>query len=65
MAARPVSEKAPPGAKAERFVRKNKSDFKERYGKRWKKVLYATAWKQFGEGATFRDYYRLVEALDH
>lgn len=65
MTAANLSETSPPGAKAERFIRKNKRDFKERYGKRWKKVLYATAWKQFGEGATFRDYYRLVEALNH
>lgn len=42
-------ERAPPGEKAERFIKKHKPDFKKRYGKRWKEVLYATAWKRFGE----------------
>lgn len=44
-----IQEEAPPGAKAERFIKKNKADFKKRYGDRWEEVLYATAWKQFGE----------------
>ena len=34
-------------AKRERFIKKNKADFKERYGERWKEVLYATANKMF------------------
>lgn len=42
-------EKAPPGAKAERFIKQSKEDFKKRYGDRWQEVLYATAWKKFGE----------------
>lgn len=46
---RDLQEKAPPGAKAERFIQQNKEDFKKRYGDRWEEVLYATAWKQFGE----------------
>ena len=44
-----VTERAPKGAKAERFITKNKAGFKKRYGTRWKKVLYATAWEKFGE----------------
>ncbi len=43
-----LDERAPPGEKAASFVRKRKADFKKRYGKRWKKMLYATAWKLFG-----------------
>lgn len=43
-----LAEKAPPGQKAERFINNNKEDFKNRYGKKWKKILYATAWKKFG-----------------
>lgn len=43
-----INESAPPGKKAEDFVKKNKASFKERYGKRWEEVLYATAWKKFG-----------------
>ena len=34
----------------EDFVKKSKADFKKRYGKRWKEVLYATAWKRHNEG---------------
>ena len=43
-----ISEKAPPGKKAKRFIKKAKPDFKKRYGDAWKEVLYATAWKMFG-----------------
>lgn len=43
-----LKEVAPPGKKAEDFIKKNKASFKERYGKRWQEVLYATAWKKFG-----------------
>lgn len=45
-----VNEVAPPGKKAEEFITKNKAAFKKRYGKDWERALYATAWKQFGEG---------------
>jgi hypothetical protein len=44
-----VEETAPPGKKAEDFIKSNKDDFKKRYGNRWQEVLYATAWKQFGK----------------
>jgi hypothetical protein len=43
-----VTEVAPPGKKAEEFINDRKEDFKKRYGKNWERVLYATAWKQFG-----------------
>lgn len=46
-----LAEKAPPGKKARRFIRKAKADFKARYGDHWKQVLYATAHKMFGEVA--------------
>src|SRR5210317_1918853 len=45
-----VKEAAPPSDKAEEFVKKNKADFKKRYGSKWKDVLYATANKVFPEG---------------
>lgn len=45
-----LDEKAPPGVKAERFIRKAKKDFQKRYGKDWEARLYGTAWKLFGEG---------------
>jgi hypothetical protein len=48
-----VTEKAPPGKKAEDFIMANKAAFKKRYGKNWERALYATAWKQFGETITY------------
>lgn len=36
----------------EDFVKDVKADFKKRYGKRWKQVLYATAWKRHNNEAT-------------
>lgn len=43
-------EKAPPGAKAESWVKANKARFKKRYGETaGERVLYAKAWKLFGE----------------
>jgi len=44
-----LKEVAPPGKKAEEFIKGNKESFKKRYGKRWQEVLYATAWKKFGD----------------
>lgn len=44
----PIDEKAPPGAKAETWIKDRKKEFRARYGKRWKQVLYAKAWKLFG-----------------
>lgn len=60
----PILESAPPGKKAEDFIRHNKKAFKQRYGKKWSSYLYGTAWKQFGESLDLglRDYVRLIEA---
>lgn len=44
-----LDEVAPPSSSAEDFIKKNKKDFKKRYGSRWEEVLYATAWKKFGK----------------
>jgi len=44
-----LAERAPATRKGERFIRRHKAEFKERYGDNWKGVLYATAWKLFGE----------------
>ena len=43
-----INEVAPKGNKAERFIKGNKQKFKDRYGDDWESVLYATAWKLFG-----------------
>ena len=44
-----LQEVAPPGEKAERFIRQNKEKFRKQYGDRAEEVLYSTAWKQFGK----------------
>lgn len=44
-----LTEVAPKGKKAEDFITKNKASFKKRYGDNWERVLYATAWKLFGD----------------
>ena len=43
-----IVERAPPGKKAKRFIKRHREEFKKRYGDAWKQVLYATAWKNFG-----------------
>jgi len=42
-----LSEVSPPSGAARRFSKKPevKKSFKQRYGDRWKEVMYATAWK--------------------
>jgi len=42
-----LSEMSPPAGPARRFSKKPevKKSFKQRYGDRWKEVMYATAWK--------------------
>lgn len=37
-------EEAPPSAKAERFIKNNKTVFQDRYGSEGKAILYKTAW---------------------
>lgn len=43
-----VYESAPKSKEAEDWILKNKSSFKKRYGDEWEQILYATAWKIFG-----------------
>ena len=44
-------EVSPPSGPARRFSKKEKikKQFRDRYGKRWKDVFYATAWKMHGK----------------
>lgn len=45
-----LAEKAPPGKKAEAWIKANKSRFKDKYGdKAGEKILYGKAWNLFGE----------------
>lgn len=57
-----VSESAPPGEKAENFIKGAKEDYKKRYGKRWEEVLYRTAWKKFGSKS--ESYLRTEKMLE-
>jgi hypothetical protein len=63
-----INEVAPPDE--EKFVKDSKADFKKRYGKRWKRVLYATAWNKHKKDANeslevFADRINdLFEAMD-
>lgn len=41
-------EVAPPSKEAEEWIKANKAEFKKRYGDKWEEVLFATAWKLFG-----------------
>lgn len=45
----PVTEAAPPGPKAEAWIKANKRRFVSRYGEDGEKILYAKAWKLFGQ----------------
>jgi len=64
-----VNESAPKDE--EDFVKKAKRDFKKRYGKRWKEVLYATAWKHHNKkvkedfDATADGIFELLELLEN
>lgn len=42
-------EVAPSSPGAEKWITSVKNNFKKKYGADWEKVLYATAWKRFGE----------------
>ena len=44
-----LNEVAPSGIEAEKWIKANKDNFKKQYGNKWEEVLYATAWKMFGE----------------
>ena len=46
-----LAEVSPPSGAARRFSKKEKvkAEFRKRYGKNWKDVFYATAWKMHGK----------------
>lgn len=55
-------EVSPPSGPARRFSKKEKikKEFQKRYGKRWKEVFYATAWKMHND--SFDPEVNMVEA---
>lgn len=53
-----LAEKAPPGKKAEEWIKANKSRFKDKYGdKAGEKILYGKAWNLFGEEKEINEGY--------
>lgn len=44
---KPIDEVAPPDSQIEKWIEKNKDNFKEKYGKDYKKYLYGKAWNKF------------------
>lgn len=50
-----LNEVAPPGDKAEEWIKSNKEEFKKQYGDEWEEVLYATAWKMFGKSESIEE----------
>lgn len=44
-----INEVTPPDEKSERFVKKAKASFKDRYGDDWASYLYGVAWKQYNK----------------
>lgn len=53
-----LSEKSPPGKSAENWIKANKSRFIKQYGEeKGKEILYAKAWKLFGETVNLEEKY--------
>lgn len=44
-----IAEKSPPSKEAEDWIEANKEEFKKQYGDDYESVLYAKAWKLFGD----------------
>jgi len=44
-----VREVSPPDEESERFIKKSKASFKDRYGEDWASYLYGTAWKMYNK----------------
>lgn len=58
-----VDESAPPNPKIEKWIKANKSKFKDKYGdEKGEEVLYATAWKMYKE--SIEESGNIVEAFE-
>jgi hypothetical protein len=57
-----LHEDAPDAPGAEEWIKKNKAEFKRRYGKKWERVLYAKAWILFGKKAKNREDSKVQES---
>jgi hypothetical protein len=59
-----LNEVAPPDEKSERFVKKSKESFKDRYGDDWASYLYGMAWKQYNKRHGKKTKTRLGEPIE-
>jgi hypothetical protein len=59
-----LKEKSPPDEKSERFIKKTKDEFKDRYGDDWASYLYGTAWKQYNKRHGIKTKTRLGEPVE-
>jgi hypothetical protein len=50
-----LREEAPDAPGAEEWIKKNKPEFKRRYGSNWARVLYGKAWILYGKNAKNKD----------
>ena len=50
-----LCEEAPDAPGAEEWIKKNKPEFKRRYGSNWARVLYGKAWILYGKNAKNKD----------
>lgn len=50
-----LREEAPDAPGAEEWIKKNKPEFKRRYGSNWARVLYGKAWILYGKDAKNKD----------
>lgn len=48
----------------EDFIKKAKDEFKKRYGKRWKQVLYATAWKMHDKNVKESEAIEIADSIN-
>lgn len=44
---KPIDEVAPPGKESEKWIKKNKKRFKDKYGKDYERYLYGKAWNNY------------------
>lgn len=46
---RTLTEEAPPDKEIEKWIKKNKKRFQEKYGDDWEEVLYGKAWNMYND----------------
>lgn len=59
-----IDEVAPPGKESEKWIRKNKKRFKEKYGKDYEKYLYGKAWNNYNGKKKINESYDKARKLN-